>query len=142
MTKIVHINEEKYMDEYFDEELALSELLKDGVLFCNNRDYGLNSKIYGQTIVLFVLLNDVFSWGCADAEDLLTTEIEGLYNFYLKDKKCGVIKWACIKRNQKPQGPMVKYMKENGSWDETLEKLPENLYDKIFREDHEKRKVS
>jgi len=126
------MNEEK---EYFDDELALSVLLKDGILFCNSREYYYNGKKDGETIVLFVICNDVFAWGCADAEDLLTSEIENLYNLHMKDKKCGAIKWCCIKRNEKPQYPMVKWMEENGSWDEVLENLPENYYDKMCREE-------
>ncbi len=39
------------------------------------------------------------------------------------------MKWICIKRNQKPQKPIVDSMKRLGVWDETMEVLPLNKYD-------------
>jgi hypothetical protein len=130
-------------DEFFDEEVALSELLKNGVLFCNSRYYSLkkDTKSEGETIVLFVICNDVFAWGCADAEDLPLNELENFYKMWEKDKINGPIKWCCLRRNEKPQKPMVDLMKKEGAWDDELEKLSENLYDKIWLETNVENKL-
>lgn len=128
-------------EEYVDEELALSILLKEGVLFSNCRYYSMtsNGMTDGRTVVLFVLCNDIFAWGCADGENLPYEEISNLYKMWEKDKKWGAAKWCCIQRNEKPQNPVVKLMKENGSWDEQMEKLPDNYYDKKCRERYEEK---
>lgn len=127
--------------EYLDEELALSILLKEGVLFCNQRDYLTNNKDeWATTIVLFVNVSDFFSWGCADGEDITLDELPALFKLWQKWGADGVIKWACIKRNEQPQSPVVKSMKKDGHWDDELEALPENGYDRICREEAEKRK--
>ena len=123
-------------DEFFDEELALSVLLKDGILFFNERDYHFKGEKSGTTTVLFVICNDIFSWGCADAEDLPNNQIKSLYEYHLKDKTWGSTKWCCIKRNEKPQAPCVKMMKEDESWDGVMESLPENNYDKLCKEEY------
>lgn len=118
--------------EYCNEELALSILLKNDVLFCNDRQY-VEFKdpkvIGGSTIVLFVLCNDIFAWGVADEEDLPLNEVGNLYRMYKKDKIWGAAKWCCFRRKQKPQYPVAEAMKKNNSWDDAMEKLQENHYD-------------
>lgn len=125
-------------EEYFDEEQALSVLLKDGVLFCNERNYYYEGEKCGTTIVLFVNCNDCFAWACADAEDLPNGEIKNLYEYHLKDPKWGSTKWCCIRRNEKPLAKVINLMKKDGSWDEVMEKLPENAYDKACKEKYGK----
>ncbi len=114
--------------EYCNDELALSILLKNDILFCNERRYAEynNDKLLGSTIVLFVLCNDIFSWGCADAEDLPMNEIPHLYKMWKADEKWGPAKWCCLRRKEKPQYPVAEAMKKDGSWDNAIEKLPEN----------------
>ena len=122
-------------EEYCNDELALSILLKNNVLFCNERHYSQkpDNKSEGSTIVLFVLCNDIFAWACADAEDLPCSEIPKLYRMWEKDKIYGPAKWCCIRRNEKPQQPMIDYMKKDGVWDDTMEKLPDNNYDLLCK---------
>lgn len=129
-------------EEYFDEELALSVLLKEGVLFANSRDYGLDVKkqIDGHTVVLFVLANDLMAWACADAQDFDLNDLPVLYKMWERDNRWGPSKWVCIKRNEKPQSPIQRDMKKDRVWDETMEKLPENQYDKLCKEDYLKNK--
>jgi hypothetical protein len=117
--------------EYCNDELALSILLKNDVLFCNQRYYSQKSdgKSEGSTIVLFVICNDIFAWACADAEDLPCSEIPKLYRMWEKDKIYGPSKWCCVRRNEKPQKPVIECMKKEGVWDDTMEKLPDNSYD-------------
>ena len=118
--------------EYCNEELALSILLKDDILFCNDRQY-VEFKdptiIRGETIVLFVLCNDIFAWGLADGEDLPLGEVGNLYRMYEQDPKWGTAKWCCFRRKEKPQYPVAEAMKRDGSWDNEMEKLSENHYD-------------
>ena len=111
--------------------MALSILLKEDILFCNERRYAEynNDKLLGSTIVLFVLCNDIFAWGSADSEDLPLNEIQNLYRMWEKDEKWGSAKWCCLRRKEKPQYPVAEAMKKDGSWDDEMEKLPENYYD-------------
>lgn len=125
--------------EYCNESFCLSRLLADEVLFCNERDYleiefisdekGVikgsrpGKEVGGSTTLLYVNCNDIFAWGCADAEDLPTSEIGNLYKMHIADPSWGSAKWCCIRRNTKPQDPVIKYMKEAGVWDEKMEAL-------------------
>lgn len=101
-----------------NEEMALAVLLKEEVLFSNTGS--------DKTIVLYVNCNDVFMWGCADAEDITTDQIESLYNLHFENKKWGTMKWACINRNLQPQSPIVRDMKIDKYWDDILEGLRPN----------------
>jgi hypothetical protein len=80
-----------------------------------------------------VMCNDIFAWGCADAEYIDDEEFDNLYAMWYNDMEWGGARWCCIKRNEKPQLPVVKLMKEAGSWDDVLEALPENQYDAAIR---------
>lgn len=121
-----------------DHEAMVAHLLEENVLFVNARRYVSNEKTNelskNETLVLFLNCNDVFAWGCADAEDVSYSELPELFKLYEADDKCGTIQWVCIKRNQKPQAPIVKYMKENNGWNEVMEALPENRYDALYKE--------
>lgn len=118
----------------FDAELMLSLLLEDGALFASAKPYLEGKEVQGPTIVLFVNCNDVFVWGCADAEPLPYDQIPKLYKMVVEDSTWGASKWCCIQRNQKPQKPVVEAMKANNSWNDILESLPENKYDKIMND--------
>lgn len=147
-----HQNDECYHKGMFLEENALSYLLKEDVLFCNCREYvdpdwgkekrkeGEERKltISGETIVLFVNCNDIFIWECADAEDLKSNEIEDLYVMY-KIYKFGTEKWACLKRNEKPQKTLINLMKEANEWDKIMENLPDNYCDTVYKKEFEKK---
>lgn len=130
-------------EEYCDEEKALAILLAEGVLFANGRQYvetGWRSTtppsnrlapdgsqtIQGETVVLFVLCNDIFAWGCADAECLPHSEIGALYRMWATDHKWGSAKWCALRRNGQPQRPIIEAMKKDGAWDEAMEGLPAN----------------
>lgn len=126
--------------KWFDEEEAIAQLLHDGVLFANSRDYSFELGGYkdgGYTIVLFLNCNDVFAWGCADGEDVDTKELETLYKLWYANKRWGATKWVCLKRNERPQIPIERDMKKEGAWDEEMEKLPENRYWKMLKEKKE-----
>lgn len=126
-------NKPKY-SSYFDEELALAELLKEGVVFCNSMDYMYDNKKAGHTIVLFVNCNDIFAWALADGEDLPLEELKNLYSMWKEDNRWGPAKWCCKRRNERPQGPVARDMVLSGSWEDWMYDLKENGYDKIMKE--------
>lgn len=132
MSKLVYISDGKG-NLYFDEEEALAVLLKEGVLGANSRDYLFDGEKCGHTVVLFVICSDLFAWGTADAENIAFDEIEDLYRAWFKNEKWGPAKWCCKKRNEKPQKPVADNMKRDGVWDEFMDNLPENHYDKVVR---------
>ena len=131
--------------KHFNASKAVAFLLEEDVLFINSRPYveapwqpkeeWTISENY--TIVVFVLCNDVFAWGCADAEELdyserneEKNELKELLEFHLNcDKGWGSVKWVCKKRNEQPQAPMITAMKEVGAWNDMMEALPLNKYD-------------
>ncbi len=110
--------------EYCNEELAVSEMLHDGPLFISYADYDKQTKIC-------VLCNDLFAWGCSDAEDLPVSEIGAVYKLWKADPMWGTSKWCCHRRNLQPQPPVKKAMQTAGSWDEAMEKLPRSPFDEI-----------
>lgn len=118
------------------EEAMVAKLLDDDVLFCNSRKYVdfHTNEIRPETLVLFVLCNDVFAWGCADAEEITLDEVPNLFELHEKNPKFGSVQWVCVKRNEKPQNPVVKWMKDHDGWNEVMESLPENQYDKLLSE--------
>lgn len=117
----------------------LLSLLIDGVLFCNSREF-VEPKIFANdsnagktreaTVVLFVICNDVFAWGCADAESFTTADIEPLYRAHIANKTWGSTIWCLKKRNEQPQLPVKKAMQKDGAWSDDLDALSENRYDK------------
>ncbi len=111
------------------QEEMVAKLLIDDVVFVNSRDYYYKGQKEGHTIVLFVNCNDVFAWGCADSEDVSSGDIPSLFEAHMQDKRYGSDKWCCQQRQQKPQAPLEKMMREYGSWDDTMEQLPANKYD-------------
>ena len=107
--------------DMFDENHAIGHLLREQWIFVAWKN--------SQELSLAVNCNDIFAWGCADAEDLPRDQLENLWKEYLADPKTGYIKWCCKQRNEKPQKPVVDWMKEEGTWTNDLYKLPENHYD-------------
>lgn len=118
-------------EEHCIEEAALAELLDNDVVFCNERHYTFAGEPSGCTTILFVNANDVFAWGCADAQDLPHSEIGNLYKAH--KEKWGVTKWLCRQRQEKPQPPIVRDMKKDGAWDDEMEALPDNTTDRYLK---------
>jgi hypothetical protein len=46
-----------------------------------------------------------------------------------KEPRWGAAKWCAIRRDQKPQPPVIRRMKEDGVWDDVMESLGENTLD-------------
>lgn len=131
----------------FFEDVAIVQLLEDGVLFASSHKYGVSEsknsqkgdtiKVLGETITLFVVCSDIFAWGCADAEDLPMEKVESLYALCLKYPNWGSAIWCCLQRNEKPQSPVAKKMKEENCWPEELDKLNQNRYDNYLKDQNE-----
>ena len=49
-----------------------------------------------------------------------------LLNIYLCDRRWGITKWICCRKNSQPHYEIVSDMKAYGSWDEFMEALPKN----------------
>lgn len=139
----MEIDESEILDpEYYNEQKALACLLADDVCFLNVANIGSGEKPY-LTTTIFVIANDVFAWGCADAEGITNSdgeadsEIIALYRYWKDNQKWGSTKWLCLKRNEQPQKPIKDMMMAEGYWDDTLENLPNNNYDMRCREYNE-----
>lgn len=114
----------------FERGSALARLLAEEVVYINCFHWKKEWPEEAQKLTgLFVNCNDIFAWACSDAELLLYEDIQSLYDAWSADPIWGPAKWCAVKRNQKPQDPVVKAMKEAGAWDETMEALGENTMD-------------
>ncbi len=126
------MNDEKYYciiegKKYWHEEMLLSYLLDENLVFCNSRKFlCIDGTVQPYTTVVFAVCNDVFEWGTADAEPIIPDEFHKLYELYKENRDWGATKWACKKRNLQPQLPIVEGMKKDGYWDEELESLRKN----------------
>jgi hypothetical protein len=72
---------------------------------------------------LNVICNDIFAWGCSDAETISYDDIQGVYDAWIANRLWGPAKWCAIKRNLKPQAPVIEAMKKAGVWDESMDAL-------------------
>jgi hypothetical protein len=54
----------------------------------------------------------------------------------MKYPSYGGVIWCCIKRNEKPQAPYAKLMKDNNEWDIALDNLAENKYDAYLKKEY------
>lgn len=100
---------------HMEEEDYLKVLLTEDVVFINNGHW--NKDWPKDHITVHVNCNDVFAWGCADAEDITYSELGDLYAMYKKDPNWGPAIWCIKKRKMMPQKPVEKLIKEAGIWD-------------------------
>jgi hypothetical protein len=115
----------------FVEEAALAHLLLNDVVFLNSHWWRDDApKDMQEVISVNVICNDVFAWGCADAEALPHDEIENLYRMWIADTTWGAAKWCAIRRKQQPQKPVIAAMKKAGAWDDAMEALAPNTMDR------------
>lgn len=112
-------------DRFFDETLAVAELLYNDVCFVNTRKYlSIEGAVQPSTVVVFAICNDAFAWACADAEEI--DNVEGLWRAWKQDGEDGVIRWIALKRNARPIKPHEERMRRNGSWTIEMDALPMN----------------
>lgn len=110
----------------FDERAALAALLLAEKVFLNARHWCETDK---EHIAVCVNCNDVFAWGCADAEDLPYAEIENVWRMWRKDPAWGTDVWCIQRRKEMPQKPVEKAIREAGIWDLDAMGLEPNVTD-------------
>ena len=118
----------------FEEGQALARLLAEGIIFLNNHywENGWPEEARNKTS-LNVNCNDIFAWACADAETIDYKDIKSLYDCWYANNTWGQAIWCAIRRNQKPQQPIIEAMKKDGVWTDELEALGENTLDAIVK---------
>jgi hypothetical protein len=117
--------------EDFTEEYALAALLLAEQVFLNSRWWRNEDK---ENISVFVNCNDIFAWGCADAEDLPHKDIENLWRMWRKDPSWGTAIWCIQKRKQMPQKPVEDLIRKAGIWDLDSMGLDPNTMDAEVQE--------
>jgi hypothetical protein len=105
-------------DYFFVEEWAITILLSENVLMCNEgkADDG------ETTLCLYVNCSDLFALASADAECITMKELEDLWLLKEKGYKNYAILWVINKRKMKPVQPVIDMLKDEGEWifDENL----------------------
>lgn len=61
---------------------------------------------------LYVNCNDLFWWGCADAESIPLKELPDLLKALKESPKNGDLLWVARKRKMRPQTPYYKYFND------------------------------
>lgn len=112
-------------ETYFDDTEAIIQLLQENMAFINLSEG------------VIINCSDVFVWGCADGEKIENEkELEEVYTWWTRYHTYGPAIWCCIKRNQKPQKPVVDAMKKLNEWDISLDKLEDNKYDAYIKKEY------
>lgn len=101
--------------DHMESEDYLKVLLTEDQIIINNGWW--DKEWPKDKITVAVICNDVFSWGLADAEEVLYHELPELYKMYKKDPDWGIAVWCIKKRQLMPQAPVEKLIKEAGIWD-------------------------
>ena len=103
--------------EEFSNEAALTVLLLERQIFLNSNWYMDDWPEDAQKMTsLNVNCNDVFAWGCADAEDVEFKELKDLFEHYIKDPGWGTAVWCIKRRGYLPQKPVYEAIQKNGIW--------------------------
>lgn len=112
---------------FFFADKALMYLLQKNVLVFGSiwhPDKDMNEPGAFLGIGLEVFCNDTFYWASADGEDFGWNDIEEIYWLYKDHGVNGVVAWIAKKRKLQPLPEVKKEMKQEGIWDDDLEKLP------------------
>lgn len=108
----------------FEPHNALAYLLLNDILIVNDHWWKKDWPEEAQKSISFgVLCSDTFSYACADAELLLFSELEDLYQHVIKDPTWGSIVWCIKKRKQKPIKPIYDELITNDLWKDILSNL-------------------
>lgn len=114
------IHKKPDVEVMFEETDALAVLLINNQVFLNDhwwmKDEGWPEDACKVTS-LNVNCNDVFCWGCADADEMNYSDIQDVYEHYIKDPYWGTAVWCIKKRNLMPQKPVYDSIMKDGIWD-------------------------
>jgi len=113
--------------EEFEPEKALAVLLLEDKIILNN-NWWMDEWTEEQKKQFSINLDcsDVFAWGCSDAESLVFSELNDVFNHYEKDNDWGTQVWCIKKRNMLPQKPVFDTIQKEGAWDLTKMGLDKN----------------
>ncbi len=116
----------------FEQELALATLLLAEKVFLNSPWWkeAWPEEARKSTCIL-AACNDIFAWGCADAEEVDRMELESLWKHHTADPTWGVVVWCLKKRRMLPQAPVRKIIEREGIWDLQGMHLRANSYDAL-----------
>lgn len=110
MKKTYEINTEDITEP--EEQIAF--LLMENEVIVNN---GWWDKSWPKDAITHAVnCNDVFAWGCADAENFSFSDISVIFELYLLDPGYGIAAWCIHKRKDLPQDPVRDAMVLAG-WD-------------------------
>lgn len=102
----------------FEAEQGLAMLLLNEVVFLNSHHWETDWPAEARAAAyLGVNCNDVFAWGCSDAEGAAYADLEAVYAHWRKDPHWGTAIWCMIKRREMPQRPAEKRIRDAGIWD-------------------------
>ncbi len=119
-------------DYHFDDGEALALLLLKGVVFLNSHWWEEDWPEKAQkSFNVSVNCNDMFAWGCADAEGLLYSELEDLFSYWEKDPYWGSTIWVIKKRGEMPQRPVYEKIQDEGIWNLDEMNLTSNHYNHL-----------
>lgn len=109
------VNKFALHEDYPEHEEKLAHLLIEGVIFLNN---GWHDPTWPKDkTTLHINCNDVFAWGCADAEDIDYSEIPKLYEMWKQNNTWGSAVFCIMKRGMKPQKPVYDAIQALNIWD-------------------------
>lgn len=124
-----------------DAEQMLAALLAAEVVFLNTyhwmEEWPEDARKMG--ICIAVNCNDMFAWGCADAQEATLSEVPDIFEHWLKDPKWGTIIWCMKKRNMMPQPPVERMIRVAGFWDLDSMGLEESPFKEDWSEENLKR---
>ena len=102
----------------FEAGPALAVLLARGVVTTNSRWWREDLAPRDREVAcLFVDCSDVFTWACAEAEELPFAQVERLYRMWRRDPAWGAAAWCIMRRATPPQKPVADRMGAAGLWD-------------------------
>lgn len=117
-------------------EKALAALLAAEQVFLNT-NWNMKSwpEEARETLVVYANCNDVFMWGCADAEDVSYDQINEVFDHWVKDPAWGVAVWCIQRRGLMPQPPVERLIRCGGIWDLDAMGLKESPFKKDWSEE-------
>jgi hypothetical protein len=99
----------------FEKEKAVALLLINDVIFLNTnhweKDWPEEAR---KATAILVNCNDIFAWGCADAERISFYDIKKLYDLWKQYPVWGPALWCMIQRREMPQDPVAESMRGHG----------------------------
>ena len=102
-------------EQQFEDTNALAVLLAAEQVFINapwwEEDWPERAR---KQISVHANCNDIFAWGCSDAETVAYHELEDLYRMWLAEPHWGTAAWCVKKRGIRPQAPVELRMKAAG----------------------------